>query len=124
MAAGIVATYGPHVFWNDDRVRLTVTGLLLAALGVFAFVSARAGLWIAKDDGHLDERDRAILAGASAGQAGAILVTLAVWAIALTETYHSAGSIPVVFLYLIFWSCLTMSFLAWFGGIVIGYRRS
>ena len=124
MAAAVVVTYGPQVFYENDRVRLTVTGLILCALAVFAFVNARAGLWMKKDDGHLDERDRAILAGASSGQAAAMLVTLAAWGVALTETYHAAGHVPMVFLFLIFWSCLLMSLLAWLGGVVIGYRRS
>ena len=124
VAVGIVVVRGPQEYWDNDRVRLTAMGCVLAGLAVFAVVGARAGLLAKNDDGQLDERDRMILYGASSGQAGAMLVTLAVWGVALAETYHAAGAVPVVFLYLIFWSCLMMSVLAWFGGIVIGYRRS
>lgn len=124
VAAGIVMVLGPQEFWDNDRVRLTATGCVLAGLAVFGVVNARAGLWAKSDDGQLDERDRVILSGASTGQAGAMLVTVAAWNIKLAETYHAGGAVPVVFIYLIFWSCMMMSILAWFGGIVIGYRRS
>lgn len=124
LAVGVVALYGPAVFYDDDRVRITVTGLMLGALAVFAFVSARAGLWMRRSDAHLDERDQVILGAASSGQSGAMLVTLAVWIIALIEHYRVAGSVPLVFLYLIFWSTLMASLLAWLAGVVLGYRRS
>lgn len=124
VAAGIVIAYGPQVYWDDDQVRLTAMGFMLAGLAAFAFVGARAGLWMKTDDGQLDERDRAILSGASSGQSGAILVTLAVWQIALAETFRAAGAVPIVFLYLMFWSCMMMTILAWLSGIVIGYRRN
>jgi len=123
-AAGIVTYHGAQVYWDNDQVRLTVTGLLLAALAVFAFYAARVGTWTARDDGRLDERDRAILASAPAGQAPAMLVTLAAWMIGLVETYHGTHLVPSVYLYLIFWSCLMVSLLATFAGILIGYRRS
>jgi cytochrome bd-type quinol oxidase subunit 2 len=124
LAAGTIVVYhGAQVFWDNDQVRLTVTGLLIAALGVFAVYSSRVALWIAKDDGTLDERDRAILESAPAGQAPAMLVTLAVWMIALAETYRDSHLVPSVFLYLIFWSCLMVSVLMLIAGVVIGYRR-
>jgi len=123
-AAAVVAYHGPRVWWDSDPVRLTATGLLLVALGVFAFYGVRIGIWTARDDGTLDERDRAILASAPAGQAPAMIVTLAAWMIGLIGAYPGAGAVPKVFLYLIFWSCLMMSVLALLAGVVIGYRRS
>ena len=123
-AAGVVAWHGPEVAWHSDPVRLTATGLLLAALAVYAVYGARIGMWGARGDGTLDERDRAILASAPAGQAPAMLVTLAAWMIGLIETYHGAGAVPTVFLYLMFWSCLMASVVALPAGVLLGYRRS
>ncbi len=123
-AVAVVAVNGVVAWWERDAVRLPATGLLVAALLVFAFYMSRVWSWTARDDGALDERDRAILASAAAGQAPAMLVTLAVWMIGLIETHQSAGLIPSAFLYLIFWSCLMVSVVAQLAGVAIGYRRS
>lgn len=123
LAAAIVVYHGPQVYWDDDRVRLTVMGLLMAVLATFSVLMVRTAKWIAGDAAQMDERDRAILAHAPAGQGGAILVTLGAWIIGLAETYHETHQVPIVFLYLMFWSCLMMSLLAWLAGIVLGYRR-
>jgi hypothetical protein len=122
-AGGIVAWSGPDVFYDDDAVRLPVTGLLLAGMAVLAAPTMLAGAWVGRED-LLDERDRAILARAPAGQAAAMLIVLAVWVIALQESYRGQPGIPHVFLYLIFWSCIEVSLLASNVGILIGYRRA
>ncbi len=123
-AAAVVAYNGTSVAWENDAVRLSATGLLLAALAVFTYYISRVRTWIIRDDGTLDERDRAILASAPAGQAPAMMVTLAAWMIFLIETYHASRLVPSAFLYLIFWSLLMVSILALLAGVVIGYRRS
>jgi hypothetical protein len=123
-AAAVVIYHGADVTWDNDRVRLTATGLLLAGLGVFTVYLVRIGQWMAQDGGALDERDRAILASAPAGQAPAMIITLAAWQIGLIEAYHGTHLVPSVFLYLIFWSCLMVSVLALLAGVVVGYRRS
>jgi hypothetical protein len=125
VAAGVVvAWFGPTVYDDDDAVRLAVTGLLLASLLVLAAPTLLVGVWSSRGDERLDERDRAILARGPAGQAGAILIVLAVWMIALQESYRGEPGIPGVFLNLIFWSCLLVSLLASNVGILIGYRRT
>lgn len=123
-AAAVVAYHGADVAWDNDTVRLTATSLLLAALGVFTYYIARVRLWLMRDDGTLDERDRAILASAPAGQAPAMMVALALWMIALTERYHATHLVPLAYLYLIFWSLLMIGILATLAGVIIGYRRS
>lgn len=123
-AAAVVAYHGIDLALDSDRARLTATGFLLAALAVFTYYIARVRIWLLKDDGTLDERDRAILSSAAAGQAPAVMVTLAAWMIALIERYQGTHLVPSPFLYLIFWSCLMMSILALLAGVVIGYRRS
>ena len=57
-----------------------------------------------------------LLAAAPAGQAPAMIVTLAAWMIALTEAYRSTHLIPSVFLYLIFWSLMMVSVLGLLAG--------
>jgi hypothetical protein len=124
LAAAIVVYHGAQVYWDNDRVRLTVTGLFIATLAAGGVL----GVWISKqlagDERQLDEHDRAILAGASSGQGGAMLVTLAAWMLGLTEAHHDTHLVPSVYLYLMFWSCAIVSLLAWVAGIVLGYRRS
>jgi hypothetical protein len=124
LAAGaIVAVKGASTFWEDDLTRLAVTGLWIAVIGVYALYASRVATWIARDNGTVDERDRAIVASAPAGQAPALIVTLAAWMIGLTETFRTTHLVPSVFLYLVFWSCLVVSVLALLAGVVIGYRR-
>jgi hypothetical protein len=122
-AVAVVAYHGADVWWDNDRVRLTATGLLVAALAVFTYYITRVRIWIIRDDGTLDERDRAILASAPAGQAPAMMVTLAAWMLSLVERYHATHLVPSPYLYLIFWSLLMVSILAALAGVVIGYRR-
>lgn len=123
-AVATVAYYGVLTVWDTDTVRLTVTGMLLAALGGYTYYLARLRLWLTKDNGMLDERDRAILASAPAAQAPAMMVTIAAWMIGLAETYHATHLVPSAFLYAIFWSVLLVSILASLVGVLVGYRRS
>ncbi|MBL8536867.1 MAG: hypothetical protein JNM59_05635 [Hyphomonadaceae bacterium] len=123
-AATIVVFFGVEAFWDRDAVRLSATGFVLAALAVFTYYSLRVAAWSARDDGKLDERDRAILASAPAAQAPALMVTLAAWMIGLTESFHTTAEVPTVFLYLIFWSCTMVTVASLLAGIVVGYRRS
>ncbi len=123
-AAAVVVYSGVEAWWEKDAVRLTATGLLIAALIVFALYMSRVWRWMARDGGALDERDRAILVAAPAGQGPAMLVTLAAWMIGLVETHQSTHMIHSAFLYLIFWSCVMVSVLAQLAGVLVGYRRS
>ncbi|NJD11304.1 MAG: hypothetical protein FIB01_13010 [Gemmatimonadetes bacterium] len=121
-AAGVIVN-GPDRTYEDDGVRLLFTALVLAAVAAAAGVTMWAKRPGAKA-GALDERDQAILAQAPAAQAVAVLVTLAIWTVGLTERFHGAGAVPVFYLYLLFWSCLLVNLLAEPVGILAGYRRS
>jgi len=123
-AFGLVAWSGPTTYVDDDPTRLAVTGLLLVSLVILAAPAMIAGTWGARGAARLDERDRAILATASNGQAGAMLVVLVAWVIALTEAYRGQPGIPDTYLNLIFWSCALVSMAAWNVGVLLGYRRS
>ena len=123
-AGALVAWFGPDVYWDDDAVRLTVTGLVLASMFILVAPQALASLWAAHDDRRIDERDRGILAQAPTSQAAAMLVVLAIWVVALTESFRGEAGIPRVYMYLAFWSYLLVSLLAWNVGALLGYRRT
>ena len=114
---------GPQRWYDDDTIRLTVTALLLAVLVVVAGATAWLGAQAKREDGILDERDKDILARAPAVQGVAMLLTLAVWVVGLTEHFHEAGAVPHFYLYLIFWSCVLVDALGLPLGVLIGYRR-
>jgi len=123
LAAGLVLRFGPTASYDDDRVRLAVLLLMLGAVLAFAAFSIQAGRWAAREDGSLDERDRAILGRAPTAQSVAVLVTLAVWTIGLHETFIDTRLVPTVYLQLMFWSCVVVNLLALPVGVLFGYRR-
>jgi hypothetical protein len=123
-AVAVVASVGPVAYDEDDTLRLLGTVLLIASMAVLVVPMIVAGAWASRSDGRLDERDRAILSHAPTGQAAAMLVVLAVWIIALQESYRGAPGIPEAYLYLIFWSCLLVSLLVSNASILLAYRRS
>jgi len=121
LLVAVLAFAGPDAFATDARVRFAVYGLLV--VGVIPVLRlgrvTRPG-----GEGLADERDRAILARAPGAQAPAILATLAAWAVILTERYWATGVVPVVFLALIFWSCVLVAIFALPLGILLGYREA
>lgn len=72
---------------------------------------------------QVDERDRLIMEGSSRIQWLAVIFTLVVWTIMLTERYRDQGQIPVAYLNLIFVSTLIIGTLAQSLGILLGYWR-
>jgi hypothetical protein len=118
-----VIVHGADRTYTDDGARWLFTALVLAAVAV----AGGADIWVkqkARVGKLLDERDEAILARAPRAQSVAVLLTLAVWVIGLTEQFRGAGGVPVFYLYLLFWSCLLVNLLALPVGILAGYRRS
>ena len=105
-------------------MRIPVTLLLLAALVVFAGFGMRAAAWARQPDGPLDERDLAILEKAPALEGLPMILTLVLWVVGLQQTYWDQGAVPLVYLYLIFWSVLLVKALALPVGVLVGYRRS
>jgi hypothetical protein len=122
-AGAMVVWYGPQTIYDDDALRLVFTLLLLLVVVVFLVTTVLLKTWVTRADATLDERDRAILGRAPAFQSTAMLLTMAAWLVPLIEHFHSAGAVPLFYLYLIFWSCWAVSLLALPLGILIGYRR-
>jgi len=116
----IVWVRGATGFFEDPTTRLLVDGILLGGLVLYVVILRWARL--SGGDMLVDERDLIILGHASRVQVAAILASLLVWAIALTEVYWDAKQIPLAFAYLIFLSSLFVNFLAMPIGVLLGYR--
>ena len=106
-------------FNEDLSFRLIVYALWV---GVPVASLILIGLFFRKP-GQVDERDRLIMERASKTQLLAVIFSLAVWIITLTEVYWEQGQIPIVFLTLIFISTLIVMTLSQSLGILIGYWR-
>jgi len=110
---------GINTFDEDQGFRIIIdvlwVGGLIANLVIVNLAFRKRGM--------VDERDRLIMDRAPRIQWLAVVFTLVVWTIALTEAYHETGQIPAVFLYVIFMSILIVSTLTQCLGILIGYWR-
>lgn len=110
----VVSIGGPTSFDENDTARLSITGLFVVALVAYASTL----LMLLRG---ADERDREIMNRAPAVQLVATLITVAIWAIVLTEVYSDDGTVPIVFPNLIFWSTFIVSVLARSVGVLLGY---
>ena len=123
VAAGLVIHHGPQTWWDSDPVRLTVTGVLIAALVAYLVFTLTVRALESREDGAFDERDGTILARSHAGVGGAMMVVVAAWMVALTEAYRDTHLVPSYYLYLMFWSCVMTNVIASIAGILLAYRR-
>jgi hypothetical protein len=125
LAAGALVVWtGAETFYRQESVRIPVTVLLVVALVVFSMFAMRAASWARQPDGPLDERDRAILEHAPAIEGLPMIITLALWVVGLQQTFWGQGAVPLVYLYLVFWSMLLVKAMALPVGVLVGYRRS
>jgi hypothetical protein len=124
VAAGCVVYYGPQVWWDNDAVRLSVTLLLLAALGIYLAFTIGIRSLATRSEGAFDERDSAIMGRSCAGVGGAMMTVIAIWMVALTEAHIESHLVPTYYLYLIFWSCVMTNVIASLAGILLAYRRA
>lgn len=122
-AAALVLVEGATATFEHDSMRIAFTSLLVAVLAV----AGAANVWMrsqaTRSDGLLDERDQLIFGRAPALQAAGMLVTQAIWTVGLAESFHDAGTVPIFYLYLMFWSALVVNMLGLPVGILVGYRR-
>jgi hypothetical protein len=116
----LLARNGAVAYWENDSFRLTVTGIFIAGLVLYAIVLL-SGVAAGKRNGTMDERDRRILSHAPNAQSAAAILILAVWLISLSEHFREQGAIPVVFLYWIFGSVILMNIISQAIGILLGY---
>ncbi len=108
---------GASTFSEDQGFRLIIDGLWIGGLIFYSIL-----MLTLRKQSQVDERDRLILGRAPVVQLWAVIFSLVIWAIALTEIYWDQG-IPPIFMYLIFMSTLIISTIAQSLGILIGYWR-
>jgi len=126
MALAILAVFiarGVASFDDDLVLRAIAYVLCVGGLLVYAVTLRIKRRKPGQSEVLVDERDKEIVRRATMAQLWAVLLSLFIWAIALTEVYWGQKSIPIVFVYLIAISGLIVSILAQAIGILIGYRR-
>ena len=104
-------------FERDLNLRLIMYAVLIGVPLVYLIL---VNLTLRKPT-QVDERDRLIIERSSRAQWLAVIFSLVVWTIALTEIYRDQGQVPIAFLKLIFMSTLIISALAQSLGILVGY---
>ena len=119
----IFITKGVSSFFEDLGMRLLVDALLIGGLASYPIILFLTRRRPGQAEVVLDERDEIIAKRAMLLQLWAVIGSLVVWAIVLTEVYWDQGGIPIVFPYLIFFSSLIVNFLAQSAGILLGYWR-
>ena len=117
LIAVFVAQGDITAFERDQNLRLITYAVLIGVPLIYLIL---VNLTLRKRT-QLDERDRLIIEKSSWAQWLAVIFTLVVWTIALTEVYRDQGQVPIVFLKLIFTSTLIISTLAHSLGILVGY---
>jgi len=117
LIAVFVAQGDITAFDRDQNLRLITYAVLIGVPLIYLIL---INLTLRKST-QLDERDRLITEKSSRAQWLAVIFTLVVWTIALTEVYRDQGQVPIVFLKLIFTSTLIFSTLAQSLGILVGY---
>jgi hypothetical protein len=117
----VFAVRGLDSYDRDASTRVAVYLLMLLGMGTGLAIMPRSIRGARRP--WVDERDLRILERAPAFQGVAVIAVLAVWMIGLTEAFHDAGAIPVVFPSLIFFSAVYVHVVALALGILIGYRR-
>jgi hypothetical protein len=108
---------GVSTFSEDLGFRLIVDGLWIGGLIFYGIL-----MLTLRKQRQVDERDRLILDRAPVVQLWAVIFSLVIWTIVLTESYWDQG-IPPIFMYIVFMATLIVSTVAQSIGILIGYWR-
>jgi len=115
---------GATAFDKDTGMRVTAYALFLAGILAYVAMMYVTGWKMARDGAIQDERDRLILRRVPVYQMFAVILTLAVWMVVLTETYSDEGQIPIVFPNLIFFSAIVVNIVFASAGTLIAYWRA
>lgn len=121
VVTAVLAWRGASAFIDDPGTNRLIEGLLIAGVLAYVIVMRRTRGGGRKLGSVMDERDRLIRAQAPELQSVAMFLTLAIWAIVLTEAYWDRGAIPVAFAYLVFWSTFFIGHIGLSIGILLGY---
>ena len=113
----LIVKGGVSTFSEDQGFRLIIDGLWIGGLIFYAIL-----MLTLRKQSHVDERDRLILGRAPVVQLWAVIISIVIWTIVLTESFWDQG-IPPIFMYIVFMSTLIVSAVAQSIGILIGYWR-
>ena len=121
LTIGLIAVFVAQgditAFERDLNLRLITYAVLIGVPLIYLIL---VNLTLRKPT-QVDERDRLIIERSSRAQWLAVIFSLVVWTIALTEIYQDQGQVPIAFLNLMLWSTLIISALAQSLGILVGY---
>ena len=117
MIVVFIAKGGVGTFSDDQGFRLIVDGLWIGGLIFYGIL-----MFTLRKRNQIDERDRLILGRAPVVQLWAVIFSLVIWTIVLTETYWDQG-IPPIFMYIVFIATLAVSTVAQSIGILVGYWK-
>ena len=115
---------GATAFDEDTGMRFTAYAIFAAGILAYVAMLYITG-WMMRSEGVImDERDRLILRKVPVYQMFAVLFALAGWAIALNEVYREEGQIPVVFVWIMFYSAIIVNMVFASAGTLIAYWRA
>lgn len=115
---------GVTAFDRETSMRAIVYALFAAGILAYVAMMYITGWRMSRDGVIQDERDKLILRRVPVYQMLAVLFTLAIWMVALTETYQEEGQIPIVFPYLIFYSAIVVNIVFASAGTLMAYWRA
>jgi len=121
--AAVFIARGVTSFDDDFVMRAIAYVLCIGGLLVYVVTLRIKRRKPGRSEVLIDERDEKIIKRATMVQVWAVLLSLFIWAIALTEAYWDQKSIPIIYAYVIAISGLIVNILAQAIGILIGYRR-
>jgi hypothetical protein len=126
-ALALVAVFvikGATTFDEDAGMRVMVYALFIAGVVAYVAMLYITGWRMRKEGVIMDERDRLILRKVPVYQMFAVLFTLAGWAVALNEAYRDEGQVPVVFVWIMFYSAIIVNIVFASAGTLIAYWRA
>lgn len=117
----VFSTTSVESYYQNDAIRIRVYLFALGGAAAYLIVHFITGLRYRRE--QRDERDLKVLHWAPTVQVTGMTLTLAVWAIGLTESYWSVGQVPIAYPILIFLSTIIVGGLFNALGVLLGYRR-
>jgi len=118
MVAVFILKGGATAFDADQTFRLIMDGIWVGGLVVYLILFYP----ILRKTNLVDERDRLIYERSPRTQWLAVIFALVAWVIGLTEGFRGQ-EVPAVYLYLMFFTILSVSSIAGSIGILVGYWR-
>ncbi len=118
MVAVFILKGGANAFDEDKSFRLIMDGIWVGGLIVYLALFYT----ILRKPKLVDERDKLIYDRSPRTQWLAVIFALVAWVIGLSEGFHGQG-VPTVYLYLMFFTILSVSSIAGSIGILVGYWR-